>query len=237
MRRGRLIAAAAVTVAAAAVVWFARREPAPSAAEQALGRVLPEVRFEGTPLDEALATLAKQGGASIVLDWPALESAGHDPTQRIDLRLRIVSLDRAMTHLLRYASSNSQEPLIHTVFQDRIVVTPAGQTGRYAYARVYDVRDIVVQSPESVGEQLDQHNCFSGGTDQVGAMTRREQDESVLTLCDEVTGLGMWDVSGSAASRTHALHGRLLVVTSWHGHRQIERLLDQLRHPIRAGGR
>ena len=75
MRVRRLLLAAVAVAVLVTGAWFARRDPSPSAAEQALGKVLPEVRFKRTPLDEALATLGRMAGTSIVLDRPTAEQA------------------------------------------------------------------------------------------------------------------------------------------------------------------
>ena len=236
MGKRRWIVAAVLVGAASAAVVFLRRDPAPSAAEQALGRVLPEVRFEHTPLEEAIATLARQVGAPITLDRPALQAAGVDPAGPVDLRLRNLTLDRVLTHLLAYASSTTSHPLVHTVFRGGIVVTSAGNVEQYAYARVYDVRDVVVELPEEVRPPRDIQSCFGTWHDDGLPMTRQEQDETVLSLISDVALPDVWDSRGMP-NPAHPLHGRLLVVTSWHAHRRIECLLHQLRDPVPAGAR
>lgn len=237
MRMRRIIVAAVIVGAASAAVVYLRRDPPPSAAEQALGRVLPDVRFDATPFDQAVATLAREAGSDIYIDRPALEAGGIDPAKRVDLRLRHLSLDRVLTHLLGYVSSTTSDPLIHTVFQGRIVITSAGNAGAYAYARVYDVRDVVVELPEDVGPPRDIRGCFGSWHDDGLPMTRQEQDETLLMTIGDVTGPDVWAAGADPSNAAHALHGRLLIVTSWRGHRAVERLLAQLRDPRAIEGR
>jgi hypothetical protein len=235
MRTRGWIATVVIVVAATAAGLFLRRDPPPCAAEQALGRVLPEVRFDETPFDQAVAALSRQAGTDILIDVPALQAARVDAAQPVDLRLRNFPLDEVLTHLLGYVSGNTSDPLVHTVFQNRIVITAAGNTGTYGYARVYDVRDIVVQLPETVGESTGP-DCFGGGSGAVEPMTRRDQDEELLRTILEVTGSDVWDSRNDPSRSTRSLHGRLLIVTSWRGHRAVARLLDQLRHACNLDG-
>src|SRR3712207_3720373 len=98
MRSRRLtLPAVAIAAAAAATVAYPRRPAAPPTAEQGLSRVLAEVRFDQTPLHQALESLARQSGAPIALDRSAIKAADLDPTKPVDLRLRNVTLTVVLT--------------------------------------------------------------------------------------------------------------------------------------------
>jgi hypothetical protein len=92
--RGKIIRTLAGAAVGALIVLLLRpsglsrptASPAPTAAELALERTLPEVRFEFVPFDEAVQTLQRLSGTPINVDWPALKAAGFSPTSLVKLR-------------------------------------------------------------------------------------------------------------------------------------------------------
>lgn len=235
-RRVLIVPAAALAGIIAILLLLKQNTRRTSAAEQALGDILPEVSFVNTPLHEAAATLGKLSGARIAIDRQALEDAKVDPGTRVDLRLKNVSLDQALTQVLGYAASGKSVPLVYVLDGEGIVVTTAGGAGRQAYARVYDVSDIEVQVPEAVGEWNHSRGCFdTPPPEPEPAMSRIEQDEYILSL---INGILVSDApAGPTGEAAYALHGRLLVLAGSHFHRQVQELLDQLRHTAGPAGR
>lgn len=240
MRGRRGIAAGTILIAVIALVCAMRLSDgdAPSAAEQAIGRTLPEVNFSNTPLDEALSGLARLGGAPVVVDQAALYAAGIDPTEPVDLRLTGVTFHHALGHVLDYVSSNYAEHLAHTLHRGQIIVTPEGSLGRYVYARVYDVRDI--KDPPEWESTIPVHppasGLFGGSPAGVAApVTREQRGDEVARLIPDVVDTDVWLDAGGTRGSIQVLGGRLLVVTDWATHRRIDDLLHQLRHPRPAG--
>jgi hypothetical protein len=244
MRRRRLYAVLAATVVAAAAVWTTaavrgRRVvallPGPAKrladVEERLDAVLGEVSLDHVPLAQAVEMLGRQSGASILLDDGVRATAGE---MDIDVRLRNVTLGQALTVLAGYVGSGrSGSDVFYTVHDGVIVITSAAAAGRYEYARVYDVRDIMASAPdEALFTEPVSPGVFAGTP---GAKptpySRRDMDELVvMALEGTVTPDARYGTSSERVT-IHPLDGRLLVVATWRTHRQIDQLLAQFRRP------
>jgi hypothetical protein len=192
--------------------------------------VIPEIRLSATPLAEAVETLNRLSGADIKVDLPALQGAGIDPAMPVDMRLRNATLDQALTALLGYASGGNTTTLVYTLHGGGIVVTTDNALAPYTYAAVYDVRDISLP----IEFQTPTDNTIQTSSDLFGdpahtVLTRKEMDDEIARLLQELVAPDVWDTSGGNGGRISSVSGRLLVVASWQQHREIERLLSDLR--------
>ena len=240
--RPRVVLAVLVAVAVMVVTVTALRAPArrQARAEAWLRVVLPEVRFDGVSFEQAVEVLRRQSGATIVIDPRLLvEGAFRHP---VDLRLRDVTLQRAVSTLARYVASGSDDfDVICLVHDGRIVLTSSDVAGRYVFARVYDLRGIEFDVPKAepfVFQSLaaSPQTEPSGGlfVDRSGpppALTREEQDDELASLVRETVYPEVWYENGGNLASMLALGGRLMVVADWEVHGAIEDLLAQLREP------
>src|SRR5215208_6905363 len=92
LMRTKAFAAVLLVLVAVVVLSATRNTPVrdallakPSAAEAALDRVLPEVRFEWVPFDKAIELLETQSKARLLVDWPRLGNAGFDRRTPVSL--------------------------------------------------------------------------------------------------------------------------------------------------------
>lgn len=236
----RWIATAAVAAGAVAAASFAGRpvrrhlfQPSPQvAAEAVLQSRIPEIDFDGLRLGLCVEALAEYTGAKIELDAPALAPLDVDEQNRVDLRLRNVTLEQVLSALAGYLSDGGR--VVYTIHEGRIVLTNADNLGPYAYARVYDVRDLKSGDPwPDAGGRVDdglmgKGNCFP-------PRVRAEVDDEILAILQQCVSPETWVDAGGTGGSVHALNGRVLVVADWHTHLQIQSLLDALRSPVRPG--
>src|SRR5690349_3757952 len=72
---------------------------AENAAERKLEQVLPEVRFDAVPLEQAIRQLSELAGVNMVVDHRVLDNAGIDPQKPITIRMKDVSTRMVLTGL------------------------------------------------------------------------------------------------------------------------------------------
>jgi hypothetical protein len=245
-RRRILFVALAAVVASgvAAVMWPTRPPAAPSGGhpriEAQLATVLPEVHFRDTPLRDAVADLRAQSGTNLVVEWPVLESLGISPDMPINLRLRDVTLDKALSVLADYVTSGSDTSLEYTASGDAIVITTSEGLAGHVYGRVYDLRDLhddLIEVGPGVGMFGDPpgqqtQGIFSSGpnTPPQPPVTSELDDELRLILVESVAPEFWYDAGGTG--RVDALSGHFLVVAPWCHHRRIDDLLRRIRAPV-----
>ncbi len=110
----------------------------PVPADAALKRVLPSVEFADKPLDDAFAELAKMLHTSILVRWPALESAGVDAKKRVDLKTSNVTAETVIKLLLSGAGGTAR--LGHELRDGMLVVSTREDLDmRTTVTRSYDV--------------------------------------------------------------------------------------------------
>jgi hypothetical protein len=200
------VLAAAVVVALAGRTTPVRRAlvPAPSKAEEALARVLPEVWLEGVPFDQAMAKLKELSGVEIeiVIDWPDLREAGLPTNFPVTLRQRNQTLGEVLRLVLRqsygYGGGVGYAPEGDAI----LVATEFTLVKRTREVRCYDVRNLVA----------------ADGSAQSG---RKMPPPDLARLIGQTVDLS----TGTA----DVFAGRLVVVHSWESHRRTEEVLRQLR--------
>src|SRR5947209_2315500 len=99
----RLLASAAIAGSLVTGYCAIPASAATSPTRRQLASVLPEVKFDGVALAESLDFLRDVSGANITVNWKALEEAGVTRDTPINIRLRHVSLKKAMEMVLSEA--------------------------------------------------------------------------------------------------------------------------------------
>src|SRR6185295_11245863 len=85
----------------------ARAPAAPSAATRALDMVLPQLNFAGVTLSDALDFIRDVSGASMHVNWPALEAVGVSKETQINMQLSRVSTRKALSLTLSEAGAGT----------------------------------------------------------------------------------------------------------------------------------
>ena len=116
--------------------------PAARAAETS--HTLSELRFNGTALSDCIDYLSDASGASIVVNWRALDAAKVAKDTPITLRLNsVVSLRTALKLVLQDAGGVS--PLTYYVDDGIIQITTQDEEDKQLITRTYPIQDLLFQ--------------------------------------------------------------------------------------------
>lgn len=186
-----------------------------------LGVVLPELRFEQTPLGEVYDFLRDVAGINLHVNWRALEEVGVSRDMPVNIHLGGVSVRKLMDLLL--AESGAADRLTWYVDEGVVEVTTREVADRRTVVRVYPIDDLVMEIPDFAGPDLNLSNVAGGGgsgagllQDQSGNEDRdrpRSKSERVQALIDLITQTiqpDIWRINGGTATIVY-LHGSLII--------------------------
>jgi hypothetical protein len=151
--------------------------PAFSQKAPSLGHVLdqvqPDLKFTDVSLSDAIDFLRDTTQGNIVVDWKSLEAVNIDRNTLINVRLRNVTLRKALSVILSEAGSGN----VLTFFvQDNVLqITTQAKADTIMFTQVYDVRDLLVTnpqfSPQDVQNVLSSLGSGGGGGQTYGSST------------------------------------------------------------------
>ena len=144
----RTMTSFAAGVAVATLVALLRRgvavDAAPAAVaadEDPLPSVVVDVDFDGMPFDKALEELSSKANLYPILDRRALEAAGLDVAQPIQLQMRRVPFGVALWALLK--EGGRQTCLDYVLRGGTMTVSTSEHFSQTLAVRVYDVHDLI----------------------------------------------------------------------------------------------
>lgn len=157
-----------VALCVAVVVLVALAQPASAAVRtysRVLDQVLPEIRFQGVSIVDAVDFLRDVSGANIHVNWRALEAIGVTKDAQVNMRLRAVTVRKALGLLISEAGGGNQ--LTFYVDQNVVEVTTRELSDKQLLTRVYPVQDLIMDIPSLQGQDvpafnLSQSNQSSG---------------------------------------------------------------------------
>ena len=117
-----------------------------SAIRHQLNATLPEVKFDGVGLGDAIDFLRDVSGANITVNWKALEGDGVSKDTALNVRLRSISLSRALDIVLGEAAGNGK--IGYSVDENVIEITTQELIDSKMYTRVYPVDDLIMEIPD-----------------------------------------------------------------------------------------
>jgi hypothetical protein len=124
-------------------VTFASAE---SVVRHQLDATLPEVKFDGVSLGDAIDFLRDVSGANITVNWRALEGEGVSKDTPLNVKLRAITLHRALNIVLGEAGGNGK--IGYTVDENVIEITTQELIDSRMYTRVYPVDDLIMEIPD-----------------------------------------------------------------------------------------
>lgn len=128
-----------------------------------LNRTLPEMKFDGVAFADAVDFIRDITDANIVVNWKALEAAGVNKDTVVNLKLRNVTLKKALALLLSEAAAG--DGVTYTLEDGVIEITTTELANQVMFTRVYPVGDLLMEIPNfdnAPNFSLDQ-NQGSGG--------------------------------------------------------------------------
>ena len=114
-----------------------------------LDRQIPEVKFDGTGLVDAIEYLRDVNGANIFVNWKSLETAGIDKNTAVTINLKNVRLAKALNLILDSVGGGTTK-LGYTIDDGVITVSTADDLSKNTLTRVYDIRDLIINIPDFV---------------------------------------------------------------------------------------
>jgi hypothetical protein len=117
-----------------------------SGARTLLNLNIPEVQFSGVALNDAIDFIRDVSGANVVVNWKALEEAGVSKDTPINVRLRVVSLRKALETVLSEAGGGDK--LGYDIDQNVITITTKELIDAKMYTRVYPIQDLIMDIPD-----------------------------------------------------------------------------------------
>jgi hypothetical protein len=118
--------------------------PAPQDDTPILDRVVPDVRFDNVPLEDAIQTIRERTRSNIVIRWDGLHNAGVEKTFQVKLHLWNIPVREAIAVLIASAADGRAE-IEYSVEGTILVVSSTrfdAMTPSYD-VKVFDVRDLL----------------------------------------------------------------------------------------------
>ena len=155
-----------LTVVAGMLSYGVAAPPAADArtTRASLNRTLPEMKFDGVALADCIDFVRDITDANIVVNWKALETAGVTKDTLVNLKLRNVTLRKALTLILSEASAG--EGVTYSLEDGVIEITTTELANQKVYTRVYPVGDLLMEIPnfdQAPNFSLDQNQASGGG--------------------------------------------------------------------------
>jgi hypothetical protein len=113
---------------------------------RALNQTLPELKFDGVSFADALDFLRDVSGANISVNWKAVNGIGVTADQTVNLRLRQVSLRKALALLLGEVGGG--DTLTYDVDEGVIDITTRELADHRMITRVYPIEDLIMEIPD-----------------------------------------------------------------------------------------
>ncbi|HEX8521317.1 MAG TPA: hypothetical protein VF669_03610 [Tepidisphaeraceae bacterium] len=176
-----------------------------------LQKPLPELKFSGTALAEAIDQFRNRTGLSIFVDWKSLEKIGLKRDLPVTCRLTNLTARDGLNKLLIEIGSD-RVSLDYVIDEGILTISTKDQVSRNTITRVYDVRDGITAP---AGPERDK---------QVAAIIRKVQGIHPLT----------WRSQGGISGAVQELSGQLIVTATPDIHQQV---IDELmaEHILRVG--
>ena len=190
--------------------------------DRALDRRLPEMKFTGVTLGDAIDFVRDVGGVNIHVNWKALEEQNVTADTPVNVRLRSVSLRKVLGLLLTEASGS--DALTFYVDEGVVEVTTRELADKKVFTKIYPVDDLVMEIPDfgeppsfNLTATTDQGSGGGGGgggssggifggsssetnRDQNNTTTREQRGEELVQLITETVRPDIWAVNGGTAT-------------------------------------
>jgi len=161
-----LVVAAGLAAAALIPTHSTSAASANASARRQLNTVLPEVKLSGVALADALDFLRDVSGVNLTINWKALEQAGIAKDTPINVRLRAISLRKALDLILPEASGT--EPLTYDLDEGVVEITTKALADARMYTKVYPIDDLIMDIPDFTDAPSFDLSSLSNQTQQQG---------------------------------------------------------------------
>ena len=141
-----LVVAAGLAVSSLVPATAALGASANGTARRQLNTTLPEVKLEGVAFSDALDFLRDISGVNMTVNWKALETAGITKEAPVTLRLRAISLRKALQMIL--AEAGGGDTLAYDIDEGVVEITTKEQADSRMITKVYPIEDLIMDIPD-----------------------------------------------------------------------------------------
>ena len=237
-----LLAVGAVGVVVGRSIAPPARPPTREQVETDVGldRVIAEVNFKQTPLNEAVALLRQQTATNLIAEWRELESAGIDANAPVSLRVTKLPLRRVLELLCDEAGGGTIK-LDTRVADGTIVLSTADDNAAYGEIRLYDVRDLLSANREfrmqlgwrpttnPSGGSGGGQSLFAGSGGGNPPYPEQEAIDDLTRIITDFVAPDMWRDNGGTVGSIREFNGRLMIAATPAMHERIAALLELIR--------
>ncbi|MEM8835339.1 MAG: hypothetical protein AAGD00_05920 [Planctomycetota bacterium] len=202
--------------------------------------------FEDAALEDVLSFVATVTNLNIDVDWDALSDIGIEREDEVSLDLREISARVVLDRVLEKASPDDFSRADWAVQDGVLVVASDEKLRENTFIVIYDIRDLLfdindfTRRPNLDLDQILQASQGGGGGGGGGSIfddddedpDGRTQQEILADLLDIIqTNVDFegWRQNGGDTGIVQELNGNLIITNTAKNHRQIQRLLRQLR--------
>ena len=206
-------------------------ENAEATLEQKLARPI-DVNFEGEKLAVVIEWFRREVNVNLVVNTPALESAGIDGDAPVDLHLKQVPARKVLELILDTVGAIADlEPIGFIAENNLIRVSTRRDLRSHMTARQYDFSDLLDQPPARWTEvDREKPGIRLAQAPESSQPTREEIVEQVQTLIHDTIGThDEWQAYGGDVGSIRDYSGNMRIVATADRHREIEALLTDLR--------
>jgi hypothetical protein len=122
--------------------------------QELLKKKLPEVNFQAIGFSDVVDFLRDVTGSNITVNWRALEAAGIDRNAPVTARLKDITFEQALTHILRDVGGGTVK-LAFAVSNASVVISTEDEFNQQRQLRTYIVTDLLQEQDKGSAEALE----------------------------------------------------------------------------------
>ncbi len=200
---------------------------------------LPRLDFSGIAFGDVVQFLREVSDVSIHVKWSALETIGVDKTTKVSVNLTNVTLEKTIQVILD--DVGGVNPLGFVLDEGVITITTVDDLSSRTVTRVYDIRDLVVRTPNFKGPKVTlrqtagNNNNAAGwgwGDDDDDGKTPSMKEELTSDITDLIRSTidpDTWREAGGKHASIRELSGQIIVTSTAENQQALMDLLAQLR--------
>jgi type II secretory pathway component GspD/PulD (secretin) len=164
--------------------------------------------------------------ANIFGNWKALEAAHGDRNMPVSLALRNVKFSKALKTILSNVSGGQME-LGYMIDEGVITISTVDDLSKNVDVRVYDIRDLL--APITDVQSDNQAPATKPSAGRTPPRTRQDLVDAITRLIMDTVSTNTWKGHGGTVGALRELEGQLIITQTPDSHREIVKLLEQLR--------
>ena len=216
-------------------------------ARDKLDRVIGKVRLADVKFADAISYLREVSGASIYVNWGALEVDNPDiRNQQVNVLLDDVSVETVLEKILAEAGGGMIQ-LGYVINKGVVNISTQEKLSIEVYPQVYDIRDLLTRIPNFISPRVDTESIGElevgdggGGGGGGGLFGDAEEDElveeemtkgqltaKVMDMIKNTIERDSWYPNGNA--QINELNGQLIITQTASNHRLVQQLVAKMR--------